>query len=113
MATRLNPKKTLYDLATDLLKELQLFPNADMPAEIRTIGSSLLAINQAIEKLRSEKTNMHGKTEEDYIIKDPLYTYFVVNSIATVGLLLKSYYSKKFPKENPIVESSPGDDLPF
>lgn len=112
LQTKLNPKRTLFDLTSDLLKEFQLFPNSDLPAEIKTIGSSFLAINQSIEKLRSEKTNMHGKTEADYIIDDPLYTYFIVNSVATVGLFLMSFYGKKFP---PIVKPFiiPEDDLPF
>jgi hypothetical protein len=105
--------ETLYALTTEILKIFQLFPNSDMPVEIKTIGSSSLAINQNIEKLRSEKTNVHGKTIEDYIIQNSLYTYFIVNSVATVGLFLNSYYRKKFPKDeiqaNVIIE----DELPF
>ena len=111
--TKSSPNKTLYDLTADLLKEFQLYPNADMPSEIKTIGSSLLAINQSIEKLRSEKTTFHGKAPEDVVINDPLYTYFVVNSVATVGLFLKSYYKKKFvPEPEPTIEVA-SDDLPF
>lgn len=101
--------KTLYDLTGELLKEIQLFPNSNMPLEIKTIGSSLLAINQSIEKLRSEKTDFHGKEEGDYLISDSLYTAFIINSITTVGLFLISFYNKKLPK--PAIESS--DDLPF
>jgi len=112
--TKLNSNRTLYDLTSDLLKKFQLFPNSDMPQEIKIIGSSLLSINQSIEKLRSEKTNLHGKTKEDYIIKDSLYTYFVVNSVATIGLFLNSFYKKKFPD---LVEEEKDDfdieDLPF
>ena len=111
--TKSSSKKTLYELAADLLKEFQLYPNADMPAEIKIIGSSLLSISQSIEKLRSEKTNFHGKTEEDLVIKDPLYTYFVVNSVATVGLFLKSYYKKKFVTGNDTPGETAHDDLPF
>lgn len=103
--------KTLYDLTSELLKEFQLFPNSDMPAEMKTIGSSILAINQNIEKLRSEKTNAHGKTSEDYIIEDSLYTYFIVNSVTTVGLFLNSFYKKKFPKTK--LDNNMVDDLPF
>ena len=109
----LKPKAgdTLYDLTSALLKEFQLFPKLDLPIEIKTIGSSLLSINQSIEKLRSEKTFVHGKTIEDYVIKDSLYAYFIVNSITTVGLFLISFYKKNFPST--IVETNPGDDLPF
>ena len=103
--------KTLYDLTSDLLKEFQLFPNSKIPIEIKTIGSSLLSASQGIEKLRSEKTNLHGKTQDDYIVNDSLYTYFVVNSVTTIGLFLISYYKNKFPK--PVIERTIDDDLPF
>ncbi len=53
--TKLNSKKTLYDLTVSLLKEFQIHPTADMPVEIKTIGSSFLAINKCIEDLRSKK----------------------------------------------------------
>ena len=84
-----------------------------MPKEIKTIGSSLLSINQSIEKLRSDKTILHGKTNNDYIVNDSLYAYFVVNSVATIGLFLNSYYKNKLPKVQ--VEEKPieSDDLPF
>lgn len=107
-------KKTLYDLTSEILKVFQLFPNSEMPKEIKTIGSSLLSINQSIEKLRSEKTNMHGKKQEDYIINDSIYTYFIVNSVATVGLFLNSFYKNKFPKEQQeTINNIEVDDLPF
>jgi hypothetical protein len=101
--------ETLYKLTSIILKEFNL-TNNEHPLEIKTIGSSLLAINQAVEKLRSEKTNFHGKTGDDYLINDTIYTYFIVNTVATVGLFLNSYYKTKFPKPTPIIES---DDLPF
>ena len=114
ISASINSNKTLYELAIDILKEFHLYPNSDMPVEIKTIGSSLLSVSQSIEKLRSDKTNFHGKTFEDYIIKDPLFTYFVFNSIVTIGLFLNSYYRKKFPKEE--IENqneADTDDLPF
>lgn len=103
--------KTLYDLTSELLKEFHIYPTSDIPAEIKTIGSSLLAISQSIEKIRSEKTMFHGKTSEEYIIEDSLYTYFIVNSVATVGLFLNSFYKKKFPR--PPKHDETLDDLPF
>lgn len=110
--SKINGNKTLYDLTAEILKVFQLFPNSDMPIEIKTIGGSLLSINQGIEKLRSEKTNVHGKTAEDYVIHDPIYTYFIFNCVTTVGLFLHSYYKTKFPKtENRCVDDV--DDLPF
>ena len=90
-----------------------MFPNgknSEMPEEINNIGSSLLNISQNIEGLRSKKTNLHGKAKDDYVLSDSLYAYFIVNSVITVGMFLKSFYETKY--EVNIVEEEP-DDLPF
>ncbi len=108
---KINGGETLYKLTSIILKEFNL-TNDEHPKEIKTIGNSLLAINQSIEKLRSEKTNFHGKTTDDYLINDPIYTYFVINTVATVGLFLNSYYKTKFPKPKPDPNNNI-DDLPF
>ena len=109
MASKINGGETLYKLTGIILKEFNL-TNDEHPKEIKTIGSSLLAINQAIEKLRSEKTNFHGKTNDDYLISDTIYAYFVVNTVTTVGLFLNSYYRTKYSKQTLNTEE---DDLPF
>jgi len=108
MSSKINGGATLYKLTTIILKEFNITNNKH-PIEIKTIGSSLLAINQAIEKLRSEKTNFHGKTNDDYLITDTVYTYFIVNSVTTVGLFLISYYKTKFLQLNPEVKEFDGD----
>ena len=111
---RINSKitggETLYKLTSIILKEFNI-TNDDHPKEIKTIGNSLLTINQTIEKIRSEKTVFHGKTEGDYLISDSIYTYFIVNTVATVGLFLQTYYKTKFPKPITVIEKD--DDLPF
>ncbi|WP_442264557.1 abortive infection family protein [Tenacibaculum sp. ZS6-P6] len=111
---RINSKvkgtETLYKLTTIILKEFNII-DKNHPVEIKTIGSSLLAISQSIEKLRSEKTDFHGKTADDYLLNDTVYTYFIVNSVTTVGLFLNSYFKTKFPKPKKINEEP--DDLPF
>lgn len=112
LTTKPKGGETLYGLAQTLLKELQLFPNADLPIEIKTIGSALLTASQGIEKLRSEKTNFHGKTKDDYFVEDPMFAYFIVNSVITLGLFLNSFYKRKFPKI--IIPSEPEEnELPF
>ena len=111
MATKLNGGETLYKLTQIVLKEFKL-STTDFPAEIKTISSSLLAISQAIEKLRSERTNFHGKTKDDLIIDDSIYVYLIVNSLTTVGLFLKSFYNKKFPATK-VESAATDDDLPF
>ena len=86
--------KTLYDLTNQILKELSLFPQSDMPNEIKAIGSSMLSMNKNIEQLRSNKSRFHGKLEEDILINESIYAYFIVNSVTTIGLFLISFYKK-------------------
>ncbi|WP_452225815.1 abortive infection family protein [Lacinutrix cladophorae] len=110
LQSKITGKETLYKLVNIILKEFNL-TNTDNPKEIKTIGSSLISACQAIEKLRSEKTDFHGKTDEDYLLSEPIYTYFIVNSVTTVGLFLNSYFKTKYPK--PLTEYNGIDDLPF
>ena len=57
---------------------------------------------------------MHGKTQDDIIIDDPLCAYFIVNAVSTVGLFLLNYYKEKYP---PVINTSLSvfdpNDLPF
>ncbi|WP_291105994.1 MULTISPECIES: abortive infection family protein [unclassified Dysgonomonas] len=108
----LKGSETLYSLVGEVLKFFQLYPNSDIPKEIKTIGSSLLSISKGVEELRSSKTKFHGKTDSDYIINDSIYAYFVVNTVTTVGLFLKNYFEKKFSPPITVVDDGI-DDLPF
>ncbi|HHX69216.1 MAG TPA: abortive infection family protein [Gallicola sp.] len=113
--TKFNNGDTLYRLTQNILKEFKLFPNSEIPEEINQIGSGLLNVCQGIEKIRSQKTKLHGKMDEDYVVDDSLYAYFIINSVATIGLFLQSYYKKKFPvnEDKNIFNSEPDDGLPF
>lgn len=106
-------KLTLYDLAKSVLKGLKIYPNDNVPKEIKEIGSSLMKLCQNIESLRSTKTLSHGKTSTDYIVDEPLYAYFVVNSVVSVGLFVDSFYKKKFPPLESQSQNSEVDNLPF
>jgi hypothetical protein len=112
IASKTTGGETLYRLTSIILKEFNL-SNTDHPKEIKTIGNSLLAINQAIETLRSEKTNFHGKTIEDYLLTDTIFAYFILNSVATVGLFVNSYYRTKYPKKRSGEPENDYDNLPF
>lgn len=105
--------KTLYDQASDILKYFKIYPKDELPIEIKTIGSSLLAVARAIEQLRSEKTKSHGKTIDEYIVNDSLYASFIVNTVATLGIFFKNYYEKRYLplKQGKVVDTI--DDLPF
>lgn len=102
-------KETLYKLVIIILRVFNS-DSTEHPDEIKNIGNSLANIAQNIEKLRSDKTHFHGKTATDALITDSIYAYFVVNSAATIGHYLNSYYKHNYPK--PRVEFNP-DDLPF
>ena len=104
--------KTLYDLTNQILKELSLFPQNSMPNEIKAIGSSMLSMNKNIEQLRSNKSRFHGKLEEDIFINESIYAYFIVNSVATIGLFLISFYKTKF-KIQEIQEIEEIEEIPF
>lgn len=113
--TKFNKKDTLYKLTQEILKVFLMYPSgqqSDMPVEIKNIGSSLLSINQNIEALRSKKTTLHGKMDNDYIVNDALYAFFVVNSVSTVGMFLKAFYETKYEVFKDVDEDEP-DDLPF
>ncbi|UMB59898.1 abortive infection family protein [Lutibacter sp. A80] len=106
------PKGGLETLMKAILKEFSMSSNGKEKeiTEINKIASSLINVSQNIEGLRSNKTTLHGKTKDDYVLNDSLYAYFIVNSVTTVGMFLKDFYETKY-KVN-IVEEEP-DDLPF
>ena len=87
--------------------------NKDMPQEVRTISSSLVSISTTIDDFRSSKTIVHGKTEDDYIVSNPLYAELIVNSVATVGQFMQNYYKQNYPKIEHNDSDIITDDLPF
>lgn len=104
---------TLSNLIKDICKAFKLENESACPIEIRNIASSLISCCCSIEELRSRKTMLHGKTNDDIIINDPICAYFIVNAVSTVGLFFLNFYKKKYPAKNvrplPTIE----DDLPF
>jgi hypothetical protein len=107
-----NPKDTLYKLAQTILKEFKIIHNEKEILDIRQIGSGLLNTAQSIENLRSNHTKeSHGKLEDDYIIDDPLYAYFIINAVSSVGLFLLNFYEQKYSKKEEIIDEC--DDIPF
>jgi hypothetical protein len=111
LKSKVTGNETLYKLSCIIIKEFNLNNSAN-PKETKTIGNSLITICQAIETLRSEKTDFHGKTADDYLIKDSIYAYFILNAVSTVGLFLQSFYKSEFPKTVVLNEEEP-EELPF
>lgn len=113
LQTQYNRKDTLSKLIKNICKAFRI-DNSSLPQEIQTIGSSLIACSTAVEDLRSTKTEMHGKTQDDFIINDPLCAYFIVNTVSAVGLFLINYYKEKYPPmDNHVTTALNPDDLPF
>jgi hypothetical protein len=107
-----NEKDTLSNLVKSICKAFKLTTDSEMPNEIKTISSSLLNACKAIDDLRSDKTIFHGKMDSNYVVAEPLYAYFIVNAVSTIGLFLLNFYKLRFPKT---VESvfEEINDLPF
>ncbi len=102
---------TTNELARIIIKEL-IQTTENTPKEAKTICNNFISICDTIEKMRSEKTNFHGKTEQDFIIDEPIYAYLVINALTTVGLFLNNFYFNLYPK--PVIEKVfEIDDLPF
>lgn len=105
-----NERDTLSNLIKNICKAFKLNIDQNMPHEIRTLSSSLINACKAIEDLRSDKTEFHGKTDSNYLITESLYAYFIVNAVSTIGLFLLNFYKMKYP----ILQSELSiDELPF
>lgn len=106
-------KETLTKLIGNICKAFGLQSNENFPKEIKTLASSLINAGKAIEDLRSDKTEFHGKTDGDLMIKDAVYAYFVVNATTTVGLFLLNFYESNYPPVDNMPEAISDDGLPF
>ena len=104
--------ETLTKLIGNICKAFGLQSNGDLPKEIKTLACSLINAGKAIEGLRRDKTEFHGKTDGDLMIKDAVYAYFVVNATTTVGLFLLNFYKSNYPPVNKS-ETISDDELPF
>lgn len=51
---------------------------------------------RASSALRSDKSTAHGKAHDEYVIDDPLWAAFIVNTSASLGLFLWEYFEKKY-----------------
>ena len=77
------------------MRELELSPSEDANQSIRQINTSLTSVAKAIEDLRSQHTEAHGKNKDSYLIDNPMYSQFILNTVTTVGLFLHQYHQAK------------------
>lgn len=110
---------SLTKLMSSILKEFGFDDKTRCPQELITIASQLRGLGQAIDDLRSDKSTAHGKSHEEYVIDDPLWAGFIVNTSASLGLFLWEYYEKKYKPaiQEPIqaIDDKPIDlnEIPF
>ena len=106
-----NEKDTLSNLIKSICKAFKLTTDVNLPNEMKTLSSSLMNACKAIDDLRSDKTIFHGKTDSNYLVSEPFYAYFIVNSVSAVGLFLLNFYRQKYPTKTVVINTE--DDLPF
>lgn len=100
---------TLQELVKKLCKKFKE-DNKHFPPEILNISNNFLNAARAIEDLRSAKTSFHGKSSSCETIQDPIYAYFILNAVSTVGLFILNYFGKNKPVPS---QTQWEDDLPF
>lgn len=87
--------KSLEKLTKSVVQVLVDEDSTDCPKEIVTIASQLRGLGSSIDALRSDKSTAHGKTDEDYVIDDPLWAELIVNTTATLGIFLWRLHMRK------------------
>ncbi len=115
-----NERDTLKELVEKVLRLFGQFPNAKQDKDIKTIGSGLIKVASAIEKMRSDKTPAHGKAHDDEMVEDSIYAHFILNAVATLGLYFDSYnkhrigdVADKNTDIYPDTDDIDPDDIPF
>lgn len=104
--------KPLTKLVGAIVKEFGFDDKAKCPPELITIASQLRSIGTTIDDLRSDKSTAHGKAHDEYVIDDPLWAAFIVNTSASLGLFLWEYFEKKY-KPAVLEQSKDIDDKPI
>lgn len=117
--------KSLTRLTISIVKEFGFNDSTKCPPELITIAGQLRGLGKTIDDLRSDKTTAHGKAHDEYVVDDPLWASFIVNTSASLGMFLWEYYVTKYRPatkaraSNDVVIEDIGDepinldDIPF
>lgn len=113
--------KPLSKLVVLIVKHFGLDSTEQCPPELITIAGHLRSLGSTIDDLRSDKSSAHGKAHDEYIIDDPLWAAFIVNTSASLGLFLWEYFEKKYKPQTKDKGQAEGvgdepinlDDIPF
>lgn len=104
---------SLTKLVSTIVKEFGFDDKTKCPQELITIASQLRGLGQAIDDLRSDKSTAHGKKHDEYVVDEPLWAGFIVNTSATLGLFLWEYYEKKYKPAKQEETLNAPDDRPI
>jgi hypothetical protein len=100
--------KPLSKLVSLIVKEFGFDTTTSCPQELISIAGQLRSIGSTIDDLRSDKSTAHGKAHDEYVVDDPLWAAFIVNTSASLGLFLWEYFEKKY---RPFVEKPQLQDV--
>ena len=104
---------SLTKLVSTIVKEFGFDDKTKCPQELITIARQLRGLGQAIDDLRSDKSTAHGKKHDEYVVDEPLWAGFIVNTSATLGLFLWEYYEKKYKPAKQEETLNAPDDRPI
>lgn len=111
--------KPLNKLVIALVNEFGFDGQTKCPKELTTIASQLRGLGKSIDDLRSDKSTAHGKAHDEYVVDDPLWAGFIVNTSASLGLFLWEYFEKKYKPTTQelksVIDDQPInlDEIPF
>lgn len=105
---------SLSDLTGKVVKVLVSDCDPSAPKEIKTLASQIRGLGSTIDDLRSDKSTAHGKAPGEYVVDDELWAETVVNTTATLGILLWRLYERKNAAEQvPQSTSVYDEEIPF
>ena len=113
LKTKIKNNKGLKKQAAELIRLFKEESRGDCPQEIFALSSALNSACGAIDDLRSNKTPAHGSRNGEYVVDDPLWALFIINSMATIGLFLWQYFDKKYNLSEDTTEQSNNDLIEF
>lgn len=100
----------LTKLVNEIIKRFKL-ADENAPKEVFTLAKQLAGIGGTLDDLRSDKSTAHGKGSNDYVVDDPLWAIFAVNTVTGVGLFLWEYFQAKYIPKVTLDEPSTAEQL--
>lgn len=97
---KIEGNKSLTKQASAIIRIFKEDFSDSFPEEIKAIAGNLNGLASSIDNLRSRRTLAHGHSDNEEIVADSYFAMLAVNSVATLGLFLWSYYNENYPIQN-------------